>query len=292
MKITIETNDAGQRLDRFMRKAFKATPLSLIQKALRTGRIKVNGKKGGRGHMLAAGDILECLGIEFKSVVPLDKKIEEWEKDLGPMILFEDDDYIILNKPFGLPVHPGAYHEERTLIDLLKAHAATDSSLTFQPALAHRLDKGASGVIVAAKNAQALRTLGELFRTNGVAKKYVVIVHGVPSPAEGTVDKPLISKDDKVQEAVSHYKVLKSGNDLALLEVTIETGRLHQIRRHLSGIGHPVFGDPLYGGKKAARLMLHAQTLRFLDGATGRTITAEAPLPGEFSAVMSKWEVI
>jgi RluA family pseudouridine synthase len=289
MKITIEPNDAGQRLDRFLRKAFKATPLSLIQKALRTGKVRVNGKKEGRALMLVAGDQVECSDIEFKTVVPLDKKIEAWEKDLGPMILFEDPDYIILNKPYGLPVHPGAFHEERTLIDLIKAHVTAGKSLTFEPALAHRLDKGASGVIVAAKNARALRALADLFRKNLIAKKYVAIAHGAPSPAEGTIDKPLMNKEDKLQEAVTHYRVVKSGNDLSLLEVTIETGRLHQIRRHLSGIGHPVLGDPRYGGKKSARLMLHAQSVRFSDWETGRTISAEAPLPEEFKSVMMKW---
>jgi 23S rRNA pseudouridine955/2504/2580 synthase len=289
MKTTITENDAGQRLDRFLRKAFKATPFSLIHKALRTGKIRVNGKKGGRTQVLSPGDEVASLGIDFKSVVPMNKKLDEWEKDLRPMILFEDPDYLILNKPSGLPVHPGAYHEERTLIDLIKAYLSEDQSLTFQPALAHRLDKGASGAIVAAKSARALRLLAEHFRKGSLSKRYLVIVQGLPHAAQGRITKPLPDKEGKLQEALTEYRVLKAGEDQALLEVTIKTGRLHQIRRHLSDLGFPVLGDPVYGGKKAARLMLHAQSVKFFDWSTGKTVRAEAPPPEEFEWVMKRW---
>ncbi len=289
MKITISENDAGQRFDRFLRKAFKATPFSLIHKAIRTGKIKLNRKKASREHILSIGDEIESIGIEFKSVVPIEKKIDEWEKDLGPMILFEDEDYIILNKPAGLPVHPGAYHEERTLIDLLKSYVSRDKSLTFQPALAHRLDKGASGVIVAAKSARALRLLADHFRNGSLEKKYIILVMGRPEQDKGRITKPLLDKDDKLQDAETHYEVLKSGNVHSLISVTIKTGRYHQIRRHMSGIGNPVLGDPVYGGPKASRLMLHAESVRFADWQTGKTINAHAPMPDEFMSVMKKW---
>jgi 23S rRNA pseudouridine955/2504/2580 synthase len=289
VEIKIIENDAGQRLDRFLRKAFKATPLSLIHKALRKGRVKVNGKRGKAEEALVTGDIVTTSDIDFKRLITIAEKVVNLSKDLSPLILFEDDRYIVINKPVGLPVHPGAFHHGDTLIDLIQRHLKlNDGSLSFSPALAHRLDKGVSGVILAAKTADALRVATELFRENNIKKEYMAIVCGEILADEGFIDKPLEDKKGNMLASQTKWKVVERMPSYTLLRVRLLTGRMHQIRRHLSGEGYPIVGDSEYGGRKAPRIMLHSHRLEFYDFTAGKKICVEAPMPEEMAAFVQR----
>ncbi|MBL8029210.1 MAG: RluA family pseudouridine synthase [Fibrobacteres bacterium] len=289
MEITIVENDAGQRLDRFLRKAFKATPLSLIHKALRKGRVKVNGKRGKGEQPLVAGDVITASDIDFRRLVTITEKVAEYSEDLSPLILFENDRFIVVNKPVGLPVHPGAFHHGDTLIDLIQRHLKhNDGSLSFSPSLAHRLDKGVSGAILACKAADALRLATEHFRENNIRKEYLAIVGGEIFVDEGFIDTPLEDKKGNMLESQTKWRVVERLKDCTLLRVRLLTGRMHQIRRHLSGEGLPIIGDTEYGGRKAIRIMLHSHLLEFKDTLTGKKISVEAPMPDEMKAFVQR----
>jgi len=281
--ITISENDADQRLDRFLRKAFRATPLSLIQKALRTKKIRVNGNRATADQRLNRNDTV-TLPLEWfrekADVLPAPLEDNNFKK----MILFENDDLLVLNKPAGVPVHEGTGHEKNTLADRLKSYLAgrAGENRTFRPAFAHRLDCDTSGVLIAGKNAATLRSLAARFREGRVDKEYAAVVEGVLSRKEGVIETPLSDKEGQLRAAITKYRVEKEKRDASLLSIRLMTGRTHQIRRHFAGLGHPILGDRRYDGKPWARLMLHARRATIEDCATGIKMVFEAPLPAAF----------
>ncbi len=284
MEIKIAENDAGQRLDRFLRKAFKATPLSLIHKSLRKGKVRVNGKRGKAEQMLEIGDTLNARDIALRRIVSVNEQVKEFSIDLTPMILYEDERFIVVNKPVGLPVHSGAFHHGDTLIDLIKQHVGRNAdSFTFEPALAHRIDKGVSGAVLAAKSADALRKATELFRLSQVKKEYFALVGTAPFADSGVIETPLEDKSGKFLESKTAWKVIERRGEGALLRVRLYTGRMHQIRRHLSGENMAIIGDTEYGGKQAFRIMLHSALIEFTDSFTNKKISVEAPMPEEMA---------
>jgi 23S rRNA pseudouridine955/2504/2580 synthase len=282
MQLILTENDAGQRLDRFLRKAFKSTPLSLIQKALRKGRVRINGKKRGGSTFLSRGDVMEMPDNLFKTA------IVKASSPAGPgfrkMIVYEDENYLAINKPFGIPVQPGTGHKTVHLTALLQAYLGSGrgKSLTYSPAFAHRLDRDTSGVLMAAKNAAAQRTLAALFRQGRVRKTYSAVVKGRLRPARGRIEIPLENKAGKKQHAVSVYRTIRETGGNTLIEVEIHTGRTHQIRRHLAGLGHPVLNDARYGTKGRGRLMLHAREIIFKDPLSRHSIRVPVPVPEVF----------
>lgn len=282
MQLILTENDAGQRLDRFLRKAFKSTPLSLIQKALRKGRVRVNGKKRGGNTLLSRGDVLEMPDNLFKALAT--EPAVTPGPDFRKMIIFEDENYLAINKPCGIPVQPGTGHEKIHLTVLLKAYlgAGQEKSLTYSPAFAHRLDRDTSGVLLAAKNAAAQRALAALFRQGKVKKIYSAVVKGRLRPARGRIETPLENKAGKKQHAVSVYRTIRETGGNTLIEVEIHTGRTHQIRRHLAGLGHPVVNDARYGSKGRDRLMLHAREITFKNPITRNSLGIYAPEPSLF----------
>lgn len=287
--IFLTDNDAGQRLDRFLRKAFKATPLSLIQKAIRKGHVRVDGKKKPNAYFLNAGETISIPDDAFKAISEYrTRKMDP--SDLKAMIIFENNSLIAINKPSGIPVHAGEYCKEENLVDYLKAYLGKpdDSGLTFTPALVHRLDKDTSGVILAAKNSQGARLLCEQFRDGLVKKTYMALIKGEINPPEGSIRLPLENKEGKKQPAETGYRTTQKFEGYSLLEVRPKTGRTHQIRRHLQALGHPIVGDSLYGGLKAPRLFLHAMTIAFKDPDTGKIMPVNAPLPQTFRDFISK----
>ncbi|OGJ89328.1 MAG: hypothetical protein A2268_08365 [Candidatus Raymondbacteria bacterium RifOxyA12_full_50_37] len=281
--IAITINDAGQRLDKFLRKAFKGTPLSLIHKSIRKGLVRVNGKKKDSDFFLSEKDLLEIREDLFRNVSTTHAAPKP-SFDIAPRILYESDEYILINKPAGIAVHGYPGHYKATVLEVLQHYLKAQSntaSLTFQPQLAHRLDRDTSGVVAVAKNAAALRYLAELFRTRAVDKKYLAIIEGSMLPRNGTLDQPLTNKEGKTQEARTGYRTMRTENGLSLLECTLHTGRMHQIRRHLADAGHPIAGDDLYRGKKNKQLLLHSSTLSFA-AQDGQRISVKAPLPDYF----------
>lgn len=230
-------------------------------------------------------------------------------------VLYQDESILALDKPAGIPVHPGPERRRATLIDLARAYLAAraaEASAAPEPFLAHRLDQQTSGVLLVAKTPQAQRTLAEAFRVGAVEKEYLALVAGVPRPPDGRVALPLlrgedlrtgkalvrVSRAEGALSAATRYATVGAWRTAALLSVAIETGRMHQIRVHLAAIGHPVAGDARYGNfgfnrRLAARaglrrLFLHAHRIGFAHPTTGRPVEIVSPLPGDLAAVLER----
>ena len=265
-EIKIEKNDAGQRLDRFLAKAVPLLPASLAQKYIRIKRIKRNGARAERDTRLVEGDVLQLyINDEF-----FDKPREDnaYLTVATPKlnIVYEDGNIILVDKRPGLAVHPhdGAEYG-RTLIDHIQAYLyqkrewSPRGENSFAPALCNRIDRNTGGIVIAAKNAEALRVMNQKIKDREMDKRYLAIVEGTPKPREGSL-KGYIFKDAKknrvfvtdtpqagAKTAQTNYKVLASANGLSLVECELITGRTHQIRAQFAHAGHPLLGDGKYG---------------------------------------------
>ncbi|MBE6589943.1 MAG: RluA family pseudouridine synthase [Ruminococcaceae bacterium] len=269
--ITVGRNDAGQRLDKFLSKAVKGLPMSLMYKYIRTKKIKVNRARTQQSYMLCEGDEIQLFIRDEFFASP--------ESDRGALfrvapkldIVYEDENIMLLNKRPGVLVHEDTAAKENTLIMHVKAYLAQkgeydpDEELSFAPALCNRIDRNTGGIVIAAKNAEALRVMNEKIRMDLVRKTYLCAVHGVPAKREAIL-RGYLKKDSAqnmvdvsdtkragYKEIVTGYRVLCVHNGDALLEVELITGRTHQIRAHLSHIGHPLLGDGKYGINRRER---------------------------------------
>lgn len=272
MKIlVVGHNDAGQRLDKFLSKAVKGLPMSLMYKYIRTKKIKVNRTRTEQKYMLCEGDEIQ-LFIR-------DEFFESPESDRGALfrivpkldVVYEDENIMLLNKRPGVLVHEDAAAQENTLIMHVKAYLAQkgeydpEEEQSFAPALCNRIDRNTGGIVIAAKNAEALREMNEKIRNDELRKCYICAVHGVPQKQSATLKGYLKKNSDDntvdvidapragYKEIITKYRVLKAKGNAALLEVELVTGRTHQIRAHLSHIGHPLLGDGKYGVNKEDR---------------------------------------
>ncbi|MBE6587130.1 MAG: RluA family pseudouridine synthase [Ruminococcaceae bacterium] len=281
-KFILNKNDAGQRLDKFLTKSLKGIPMSLMYKYIRKKRVKVNGKRAKENQMLAEGDVIELyIPDEFSKA---EADTGEYDKvKASPVVIYEDENLIICDKRAGMLSHTGdkgengaaAIPERDTLIFIIRAYLYKkgeydpEDESSFAPALANRLDRNTGGLVIAAKNAEALREINRLIRDGCVDKRYLCAVHGRPSPASGTL-RGFLFKNSKTKtvtvysaqrqgakEIITSYKTEKYSKekDLSLLEVHLETGRTHQIRAHLASIGHPLLGEGKYGQNRGDRAM-------------------------------------
>lgn len=320
VELTVSRNDAGQRAERYLRRRLPALSLDRLQSLFRRKEIKIARKPIQRNHPLQDGDLIQVYGLRPEDVsaghggdsgaggsVPTAAR----ERVLGIPILHEDADLLVLDKPAGLAVHPGTgIAEGESVIEKARAYLAgdRDPGELFQPSLVHRLDKDTSGVLVIAKTGGALRKLTEALRNGGFHKRYLALVEGEPEPAEGEISGKLQRVDSRSGGAkaevsqedgkwsVTRYRTVKHFGKFSLLGVIIETGRMHQIRAHLSSRGHALVGDPRYGSfernrtyRKSLglkRTFLHAADLE-IDSGRG-ALRFHAPLPKDLSAVLER----
>ncbi len=260
----IKQNDAGQRLDKFLSKAVKALPKSLMYKCIRTKKIKVNRKRTEIGYILCEGDTVELfISEEFFS----DKAVDEAFTKLKPNldIIYEDENIMILDKKPGIIVHSDDNEEINTLISHIKAYLykkgeyVPENEQSFAPALCNRIDRNTGGIVIAAKNAEALRVMNEKIKNDELSKYYLAAIHGQPKKKEAELVAYLKKNSENnivdiknephpdYKKIVTRYKVVDTAKDLSLIEVELVTGRTHQIRAHFSSIGHSLLGDGKYG---------------------------------------------
>ena len=263
-ELHIQKNDANQRLDKFLSKAFKTLPASLIHKAIRQKRIKRNGKRTEFAAILEENDTLQLYLTDAQ--LSETKKKQTTYKPQSPLeIVYEDKNILLVNKPAGLPVHEDKDSGSKTLANAIlfyleeTGNYKKEDELSFTPALCNRIDRNTEGIVIAAKTAEALRFINEKIKAHEIEKSYLAIAHGSFEKKQGTVKNFLFkdAKQNKVYEkstpvpgaktAITHYKVLKEKGQLTLIECTLETGRTHQIRVHMAGLGHPLLGDRKYG---------------------------------------------
>jgi 23S rRNA pseudouridine955/2504/2580 synthase len=318
--IPITANEAGSRLDRLLRKKLPLKTLSDIYKMIRTGFVRVNGKKAKENLRLAEGDILEVRidKAELSAAKPAAcagagrddlSKTDFYRRNLK--IVFEDKAILALDKPPYLVVHPGTNHAAgATLIDLVQCYMQTKGKKEpdAEAVLVHRLDRDTSGIILIAKNKGVVRRLHEHLREHEITKQYVAVCHGRPKRERGTIEVNLVktleenagtkmSVDKQGLYSKTDYSVMSSTPSLSKVKLILFTGRTHQIRVHMAHIGCPVVGDVRYGdpGRDAElfkrtginkRLYLHAALISFVHPVDGKKLTLTAPEPEEFSKIM------
>jgi 23S rRNA pseudouridine1911/1915/1917 synthase len=299
-KTTAVADQDYPRLDIFLHEKFPETSRSMFQKLIREDFVKLEGNSCTPKSAVKTGETVQ---IEFPPPKPAELKPEK----IPLSILFEDKHLLILDKPAGMVVHPGAGNFEHTLVQALLHHCKGQLSGiggVERPGIVHRLDKDTSGCLIVAKTDAAHQALSSAFQEHSIQKYYLAVVKGNPKALSGRIDKPIgrnpvhrkkMSITDDGREAITEWKIHQPLKDLAVLQCKILTGRTHQIRVHLSSIGYPVLGDLLYGRASpthpAARQMLHAWKLEFEHPITGKLIQAEAPIPKDMAKVFSQFKV-
>jgi 23S rRNA pseudouridine1911/1915/1917 synthase len=287
---------AGLRLDRFLANELPQFSRSRIQQLIRESFVTLNGEKARPRDLLRAGDDVDL-------TEPPPEKIDNQPEDIPLDILFEDDDLVVINKPAGLVVHPGAGHREHTLVNALLHHCPELSGIggKERPGIVHRLDKETSGCLVVAKNDEAHRDLSEQFAARTVEKIYLALVAGTMRKGSGTIEakigrhpvhrQRMAVAETRGRSAKTEYRVVRSGKEMSLIECRLHSGRTHQIRVHLHHLHHPVLGDKVYAPKLAKTLprqMLHAWKLGFHHPRTKQWNNFEAPLPDDFEQALAK----
>jgi len=293
--LTVESRDAGKRLDHYLQEKLPAHSRSRLQEWIRDGRVSINGTPRNKTSLVLKGG--EQIEVQPAAPPPLNAAPE----DLPIEVLYEDQDVVAVNKPAGIVVHAGAGNHSGTLVNRL-VHRFQESLSTVggeaRPGIVHRLDKQTSGVLLVAKHDAAHRALAEQFASRTTEKIYLALVHGSVPQDTGKVTLR-ISRDPQKRvrmsarpgdtagrTALTEYKVQQRFEKFTLLRIRIGTGRTHQIRVHFSTIGHPVAGDSLYGGSsktglKDGRFFLHAHRIRFDSPSSGERITVESALPAD-----------
>ncbi len=308
IKIDINEQDSGKRLDAYLSETEPFLSRSQVQRAIDQKRVSVNNISRKASYRLRTGDKI----FFFPEETPVPPETEP--ENIPLELLFEDNYIAVVNKPAGMVVHPGCGNYQGTLVSSLLYHCKDLSGIggKIRPGIVHRLDKGTSGVMVAAKNDLAHIELSRQFKEHSVIRKYRALVFGNPKILSGTINTPIgrdttnrkkmSTKSKRSKNAVTHWMVLESFDFFTLIEATLETGRTHQVRVHLSSIGHPVAGDSQYGAsakvkqikskktsdliKALKRPLLHAGVLEFIHPKTKDLMHFEVSLSEDFSLVL------
>jgi 23S rRNA pseudouridine1911/1915/1917 synthase len=290
IQIIVPTESSRLRLDQFLARELPQFSRSRLQTLIRKENVKLNGAPARPRDLVRTGDRIEVNE-------PPPEKIDNRPEPIPLDVLDEDDDLIVINKPAGLVVHPGAGHREHTLVNALLHHFPKLSGIggKERPGIVHRLDKETSGCLVVAKTDEAHRALAKQFANRAVEKIYLALVAGKLRKIVGIIDEkigrhPVYRQRMSIapkrgREAKTGYRVRSSSGKMSLIECTLHSGRTHQIRVHLHHLGHPVLGDKIYGAKYAKgfpRQMLHAWKLAFQHPLTREWKEFEAPVPQDF----------
>jgi 23S rRNA pseudouridine1911/1915/1917 synthase len=294
IELVVSSNEAKARLDQFLAKRLPEFSRSRLQQLIRDGFVRLNNSRSRPRQIVRGGDKIEL------TEPPLEK-IETLPEQIPLEILFEDDDLIVINKPAGLVVHPGAGHREHTLVNALLNHCAILSGIggKERPGIVHRIDKETSGCLVVAKNDATHWDLSKQFAARTVEKIYLALVAGKLRKPAGVIEerigrhpvhrKRMSATTLRGRAAKTEYRVVRSSDRATLVECLLHSGRTHQIRVHLHHLGHPVLGDKLYAPRLAKdfpRQMLHAWKLGFRYPRTEEWKHFEAPLPDDFAAAI------
>lgn len=293
-----EIEDEDLRLDAFLAGRIPELSRSRVQQLIESGCVTLEGQMLKKNYRVGAGDLFS---VSVPDAKPLDVQPEPIPLD----IVYEDDDLIVLNKPKGLVVHPAPGHESGTLVNALLYHCGdTLSGIggVTRPGIVHRLDMDTSGLMLCAKNDRAHQLLSAQLSDRSLSRVYEAILRGTPKDTEGTVDAPIgrhpldrkkmAVTQNHSRRAVTHFRVLETFSGYSYVQCKLETGRTHQIRVHMAHLGHPVAGDPLYGGGKSelglTSQCLHARFIRFVHPATGEHMSFSSELPPEFMQALSR----
>lgn len=298
--MTAAENDIGKRLDVFVSERFSVTR-SFAQNLIDDGHVLVNFEVKNKNYRIRQGD---CVEANIPEPTELSAEAEDIELD----VVYEDDDIIVVNKSSGMVVHPAPGNENKTLVNALLYHCkGTLSGINgvIRPGIVHRIDKDTSGLLVVAKNDEAHVFLSSLLKEHGIKRVYHAVVTGHLKENEGTIDAPIARHPTNRKkmavvaggrEAITHYKTIEEFSGFTYAKMELETGRTHQIRVHMSHIGHPIMGDTVYGGGKTPfekahkslidGQMLHAKELSFPHPRTKKIVHFECPLPENFEKIL------
>ncbi len=294
--IMVEEDMEGERLDSFVAEEISGLSRTMAKTLIKEGRILVDG-------LACKGSFRLSEGQEITVEIPAPERLEIAAQDLPLQIIYQDEDLVVINKEKGMVVHPSPGHHDHTMVNALMFHIQDLSGINgeLRPGIVHRLDKDTSGVMVAAKNDAAHRSLAAQIKDHTINREYIALVHGLIKENLGTIDAPIgRSKVDRKKMAVigngrpaiSNYQVLQRFNNYTLVKVKLLTGRTHQIRVHFAYIKHPVVGDPLYSSaKKHFNLdsqALHAQLLGFNHPRTGEYMEFTSELPEYFTRIIEE----
>lgn len=318
-RLNVDSGQTPMRVDKYMACHLEDTSRARVQNAIKNGYVRVNDKVAKANLIIRPNDVI-------RFVMPYERHgFEVLPEDIPLDIVYEDDDFLIVNKPAGMVVHPGHGHFDGTLINALSYHLGItqgpDAEDERMGVLVHRIDMDTSGLLVVAKNDAAQQDLAKQFFVHSIERKYVAVVWGNIREDEGTIvgnigrdpnDRlrfKVYQEEDKGKHAVTHYKVIERFGFVTVVECRLETGRTHQIRVHMSHIGHPLFGDERYGGTEirkgtiyakykqfikncleiCPRQALHAKTLGFIHPSTGKEVRFDSELPEDMQTLIARW---
>ena len=313
-RLNVDVGQTPMRIDKYMSSHLEDTSRHRIQLAIKEGYVKLN-----ENAIVRPGDLI-------RFIMPYQRRgMEILPEDIPLNIVYEDDDLLVVNKPAGMVVHPGHGHFSGTLVNALASHLGlkqdADADDERMGVLVHRIDKDTSGLLVVAKNDESQLKLAKQFFEHSIERRYVAVVWGNLKDDEGTIDTTIgrdpndrlrfkvYSDPEKGKRAVTHFKVLERFGYVTVVECRLETGRTHQIRVHLSSIGHPLFNDERYGGSEirkgtiyskykqfinncfqiCPRQALHAKTLGFVHPSTKKWMSFDSELPEDMGALIEKW---
>ena len=298
IELTVQAEDTGSRIDKYISDNIGQLTRSAVQGLLEKGNILVGGKSVSKNYKLRAGDMVT---VEIPEPEPMDAQPEDIPLD----IVYEDDDLLVVNKPKGMVVHPAHGHYTGTLVNALLHHCGESLSGingVIRPGIVHRIDRFTSGLLIVAKNDESHQHLAQQIKEHSFTREYEAVACGHFKQTEGTVDAPIgrhktdrkkmCVTQENSRNAVTHYTVLHQYGGYAHVRLRLETGRTHQIRVHLSYIGHPVLGDDVYGKpyKGIEGQCLHARKIGFIHPSTGEYMEFTSDLPDYFQAVLRKLE--